>query len=214
MHLGSSFIKSSQVNFQNYILFLYALFQNIRKSGFGASDELSSEEEEGSPPEEAHGLVSLQERHPVAAWPASPPNSSVRKRNLKLNHKPSLRPQVSHLQVPAQDGPVLTFCLTQDVSATFSKAKPREVERLMPAASSRPASDTDDAMWEELLQGPDSASSESSDSEGNARYAAGITLPQTTSLSTDDESLQQEFTGVRQLTSDLICAYFSSLNLG
>lgn len=72
----------------------------------------------------------------------------------------------------------------------------------MPAGGSRPASDTDDAMWEELLQGPDSASSESSDSEGNGRYA-GMTLPQTTSLSTDDESLQQDFTGVRQLTSDL-----------
>lgn len=73
----------------------------------------------------------------------------------------------------------------------------------MPATGSRPASDTDDAMWEELLQGPDSASSESSDSEGNGRYAAGMTLPQTTSLSTDDESLQQDFTGVRMLTCDL-----------
>lgn len=73
------------------------LFQNIRKSGFGASDELSSEEEEGSPPEEIHRLVSLQERHPVAAWPASSPSSSVRKRNLKLNHKPSLRTQVRFL---------------------------------------------------------------------------------------------------------------------
>lgn len=70
-------------------------FQNIRKSGFGASDELSSEEEEGSPPEEIDHPVSLQERHPVATWPASSPSSSVRKRNLKLNHKPSLRPQVS-----------------------------------------------------------------------------------------------------------------------
>lgn len=75
------------------------LFQNVRKSGFGASDELSSEEEENSPPEELHRLVSLQERHPVATWPASLANSSVRKRNLKLNHKPSPRPQVSHWQV-------------------------------------------------------------------------------------------------------------------
>lgn len=148
---------------------------NIRKSGFGASDELSSEEEEGSPPEEIDHPVSLQERHPVATWPATSPSSSVRKRNLKLNHKPSLRPQ--------------------EVSATFSKAKPREVERLMPGTGSRPASDTDDAMWEELLQGPDSASSESSDSESNGRYASGATLPQATSLSTDDESLQQDFSG-------------------
>lgn len=80
------------------------LFQNIRKSGFGASDELSSEEEEGSPPEEIPHLVSLQERHPVATWPASSPSSSVRKRNLKLNHKPSLRPQVSFV-LSAAAGP-------------------------------------------------------------------------------------------------------------
>ncbi|XP_075880975.1 putative homeodomain transcription factor 1 isoform X3 [Nelusetta ayraudi] len=80
---------------------------NIRKSGFGASDELSSEEEEGSPPEEIPHLVSLQERHPVATWPASSPSSSVRKRNLKPNHKPSLRPQnqLSWLQAchPSKD---------------------------------------------------------------------------------------------------------------
>lgn len=112
------------------------------------------------------------------------------------------------MQLQVQDGHVLTLqgkksestLCTQEVSATFSKAKPREVERLMPGGGSRPASDTDDAMWEELLQGPDSASSESSDSESNGRYAGGITLPQATSLSTDDENLQQDFTGVRQLT--------------
>lgn len=90
-----------EMNFQNEMtvclivskewLCCVILFQNIRKSGFGASDELSSEEEEGSPPEEIPHLVSLQERHPVATWPASSPSSSVRKRN----HKPSLRPQVS-----------------------------------------------------------------------------------------------------------------------
>lgn len=112
------------------------------------------------------------------------------------------------MQLQVQDGHVLTLqgqksestLCTQEVSATFSKAKPREVERLMPGTGSRPASDTDDAMWEELLQGPDSASSESSDSESNGRYAGGMTLPQATSLSTDDESLQQDFSGVRQLT--------------
>uniref|UniRef100_A0A8C4FDB5 PHTF1/2 N-terminal domain-containing protein n=1 Tax=Dicentrarchus labrax TaxID=13489 RepID=A0A8C4FDB5_DICLA len=54
------------------------------------------------------------------------------------------------------------------------KVKPREVERLRPNVGSRPASDTDDTMWEELLQGPDSASTASSDSEGNGRYNAGM----------------------------------------
>lgn len=92
----------------------------------------------------------------------------------------------------------------QEGSGTFSKAKPREVERLRPSVSSRPASDTDDTMWEELLQGPDSASSESSDSEGKGRYNAGMVLAQTTSLSTDDESLQQDITGVRRLKSNTL----------
>ena len=77
------------------------------------------------------------------------------------------------------------------------KVKPREVERLRPSVGSRPASDTDDTLWEELLQGPDSASTASSDSEANGRYNAGMPLPQTTTLSSDDESLQQGITGVR-----------------
>lgn len=77
------------------------------------------------------------------------------------------------------------------------KVKPREVERLRPSVGSRPASDTDDTLWEELLQGPDSASTASSDSEANGRYNTGMPLPQTTTLSSDDESLQQGITGVR-----------------
>lgn len=74
-------------------LCLDVLPQNIRKSGFGASDELSSEEEEGLQPAEViHPLLS-QERHP-ATWLTSAPVSSLRKRNLKSNPKSSLRPQV------------------------------------------------------------------------------------------------------------------------
>lgn len=65
---------------------------------------------------------------------------------------------------------------------------PREVEHLR-TEGSRPASDTDDTMWEDLLQGPDSASTGSSDSEG--RYCPGLTLPPSTTLSSDDENLQQ-----------------------
>uniref|UniRef100_A0A7N6AFZ7 PHTF1/2 N-terminal domain-containing protein n=1 Tax=Anabas testudineus TaxID=64144 RepID=A0A7N6AFZ7_ANATE len=65
------------------------------------------------------------------------------------------------------------------------------MKRLRQSVGSRPASDTDDTMWEELLQGPDSASTGSSDSEGNGRYNAGMTLPQTSNLSSDDESLHQ-----------------------
>ncbi|XP_029288477.1 putative homeodomain transcription factor 1 isoform X2 [Cottoperca gobio] len=140
-----------------------------RKSGFGASDELSSEEEEGVQPVEVILPVPHQERHPAA------PVSSIRKRTLKSNPKPTLR---------AQEG-----------SGASIKVKPREVDRLRPSVGSRPASDTDDTLWEELLQGPDSASTGSSESEPNGRYNAGMALPQTTTLSSDDESLQQGITG-------------------
>ncbi|XP_034387794.1 putative homeodomain transcription factor 1 [Cyclopterus lumpus] len=143
-----------------------------RKSGFGASDELSSEEEEGVQPVEVILPKSHQERHPESTWPTSAPMPSVRKRSQKSN--PPLR---------AQEGASV-------------KVKPREVDRLRPSEGSRPASDTDDTLWEELLQGPDSASTGSSDSESNVRFnAAGMALPQTTTLSSDDESLQQGIAG-------------------
>ncbi|GAA6216837.1 putative homeodomain transcription factor 1 isoform X2 [Lates japonicus] len=149
--------------------------RNKRKSGFGASDELSSEEEEGIQSVEKILPPPHQERHPATTLPPSTLTSSVRKRNVKSNPKPSVRPQ--------------------EGSGASIKVKPREVERLRPSVGSRPASDTDDTMWEELLQGPDSASTGSSDSEGNGRYNAGLALPQNTTLSSDDESLQQGITG-------------------
>ncbi|XP_034440604.1 putative homeodomain transcription factor 1 [Hippoglossus hippoglossus] len=144
--------------------------RNVRRSGFGASDEFSSEEEEeeeGIQPVEQMNAPAQQERHPAASALVS----SVRKRKLKSNPKP------------------------QEGTGASKKAKPREVERLRPSVGSRPASDTDDTMWEELLQDPDSATTGSSDSEGNGRYNAGLALPQTTTLSSDDENLQQGITG-------------------
>lgn len=147
--------------------------RNKRKSGFGASDELSSEEEEMMQPVEVIRPLPHQERHPATTQPASAP--SVRNRNIKSSPKATIRPQ--------------------EGSGASIKMKPREVERLRPSVGSRPASDTDDTMWEELLQGPDSASTGSSDSEGNGRYNAGMTLPQTITPSSDDESLQQGITG-------------------
>uniref|UniRef100_A0A8C2WF42 Putative homeodomain transcription factor 1 n=1 Tax=Cyclopterus lumpus TaxID=8103 RepID=A0A8C2WF42_CYCLU len=120
---------------------LNILSQAARKSGFGASDELSSEEEEGVQPVEVILPKSHQERHPESTWPTSAPMPSVRKRSQKSN--PPLREGAS------------------------VKVKPREVDRLRPSEGSRPASDTDDTLWEELLQGPDSASTGSSDSESN-----------------------------------------------
>lgn len=71
------------------------LSQNKRKSGFGASDELSSEEEEAVQPVEVNRPIPHQERHPATTFPTSAPVSSVRKRNLKFNPKTTLRPQVN-----------------------------------------------------------------------------------------------------------------------
>uniref|UniRef100_A0A3Q1JN70 PHTF1/2 N-terminal domain-containing protein n=1 Tax=Anabas testudineus TaxID=64144 RepID=A0A3Q1JN70_ANATE len=141
---------------------------HLIRSGFGASDELSSEEEEGVQPMEVMRPPLHQDRHHYStAAPCPTPASvpSVRKR--KSNPKPTLRPQ-------------------QEESEASIVMK-----RLRQSVGSRPASDTDDTMWEELLQGPDSASTGSSDSEGNGRYNAGMTLPQTSNLSSDDESLHQ-----------------------
>lgn len=141
-----------------------------KKCGFGASDELSSDEE--------YGVQSLEVTHllPQREEPKSTHTMfSVRRRNLKFHCKP---------QKP-QDG---------YVSAV--KMKPPELERLKPSAGPRPASDTDDTMWEELLQGPDTPSTGSSDSEGNGRYnGGGMALQQSSTQSSNDESLHQGITG-------------------
>lgn len=135
------------------------------QSGFGASDELSSEEGESRQPVEV--IRSIHQ-------PKSPPPSvsPVRKRNIKSSPKPAPRPQ--------------------EESVELTEKKLPGIDRLRLA--SRPASDTDDTMWEELLQGPDSASSGSSDSEGSGRYKAGMNLPDNITPSSEDEGLQQGFT--------------------
>lgn len=68
--------------------------QNKRKSGFGASDELSSEEEDPVPVL-VEVMLPHQEREPATTRPACAQVSSVRKRNLKPNSKPTIRPQVN-----------------------------------------------------------------------------------------------------------------------
>ena len=73
---------------------LDVLSQNKRKSGFGASDELSSEEEEGVQLVEVTHPIPHQERHPAATLPTTGPVSTVRKRNQKPNPKPTVRLQV------------------------------------------------------------------------------------------------------------------------
>lgn len=143
--------------------------ENNKKCGFGASDELSSDEE--------YGVQSLEVTHLLPQREDSKSTHtkfSVRRRNIKSHCKP--QPQDGH--VPAV------------------RMKPQQLERLKPSAGPRPASDTDDTMWEELLQGPDTASTGSSDSEGNGRYSGGVmALQQSSSQSSNDESLHQSITG-------------------
>ncbi|XP_072308304.1 putative homeodomain transcription factor 1 isoform X3 [Eucyclogobius newberryi] len=144
-----------------------------KECGFGASDELSTDEEyavqslEGSPspPDREDGK--------------STNTFSVRRRNVKSHCKPAVRPQKP-----------------QDRNVSPVNKKPKELERLKPNVGSRPASDTDDTMWEEILQGPDTASTASSDSEANARYSGGaMALQESSSQSSNDESLHQSITG-------------------
>ncbi|KAM6927847.1 putative homeodomain transcription factor 1 [Xenentodon cancila] len=151
--------------------------RNKNQSGFGASDELSSDEEPGTQSEKN---VRSTHHHKVPHTnpkTASASVSSVRKRNIKSHPKPALRPQ--------------------DLSGASIKIS--QLERLRPSEGSRPASDTDDTMWEELLQDPDSASSGSSDSEGNGSYNTGMMFTQNAPLSSDDESFPQGITS-SQLT--------------
>uniref|UniRef100_A0A8C4YUJ8 PHTF1/2 N-terminal domain-containing protein n=1 Tax=Gadus morhua TaxID=8049 RepID=A0A8C4YUJ8_GADMO len=143
-----------------------------RKSGFRASDELSTDEEEEARDAQAPAAPSLP-----------PSSSSLRKRGPHRLPKAPPRPQVG----PGH--PLVTV-------ANEGKAKSRELDRLRPPpGDSRLASDTDDTMWEELLQGPDSASSGSSEGEG--RHNVGVAFPASSAaLSSDEENLQQGIAGV------------------
>lgn len=68
-----------------------------------------------------------------------------------------------------------------------------EVELLRPSQGSRPASDTDDMLWEELLHDPDSVSTGSSDSgeEEHHSHSHSLPLPTITLTSDEDEALPQ-----------------------
>lgn len=72
-------------------------------------------------------------------------------------------------------------------------ALPHEVKLLRPSEGSRPASDTDDMLWEELLHDPDSASTGSSDSgeEEPHSHSHSLPLPNITLTSDEDEALPQ-----------------------
>ncbi|XP_061076286.1 putative homeodomain transcription factor 1 [Conger conger] len=131
------------------------------RSVCGVSDDLSSEDEEVEP-----YRLSAGERLIVADG-ATP--------------TPILRNRSRHsVQSPAS---------SRVERGEAAKLPPREVERLRPSECPRIASDTDDTLWEELLQGPDSASTGSSDSEGGPPPCLGLAPPNDI-LSSEDESFQ------------------------
>ncbi|XP_035244611.1 putative homeodomain transcription factor 1 isoform X1 [Anguilla anguilla] len=133
---------------------------SVGRSAFGASDELSSEEEV-----EPYRLSSC-ERHILAD--GATPATILRNRSRHSQQSPASARQGDRPET--------------------AKLPPREVERLRPSECPRPASDTDDAMWEELLQDPDSASTGSTDSEGGGSHCHGLAPPNI--LSSEDESFQ------------------------
>ncbi|KAL0978505.1 hypothetical protein UPYG_G00171370 [Umbra pygmaea] len=143
---------------------------NQTKSGFGASDELSSEEEE----DEAK----------LSTGVAGPtPSSVLRKRHLQSFSSPS-----PALAVAANEKEFLVNLPGKIKDDNGGGAKDTKLK--LCEVGRHPTSDTDDTMWEEFLQEPDSASTGSSDSEVDGRYCPGLTLPPSTVLSSDDDNLQ------------------------
>ncbi|XP_073681757.1 putative homeodomain transcription factor 1 [Garra rufa] len=139
-----------------------------RRPQYGASEDLSSEEE----PDEAE----LQRER---LFSSAPPKYARALRNRLHNvPKKNLPPQMQG------DG---------NGKPTEAPALPREIELLRPSEGSRPASDTDDMLWEELLHDPDSASTGSSESgeEEPHSHNHSLPLPNITLTSDEDEALPQ-----------------------
>ncbi|XP_041944130.1 putative homeodomain transcription factor 1 isoform X1 [Alosa sapidissima] len=147
----------------------------LRKSKYGPSEEISSDEEEKEGCEvAAHFHQPARDRPATALGPK--PASILRKRI----RSPAKSPSPPRLQ-PQDEGKTVTM---------VTGVKPRDVEHLITSVGSQAASDTDDMLWEELLQGPDSASSGSSDSEEDGRHAHSH-LPPANGLSSDEETFPQ-----------------------
>uniref|UniRef100_A0A8C2JYE2 Putative homeodomain transcription factor 1 n=1 Tax=Cyprinus carpio TaxID=7962 RepID=A0A8C2JYE2_CYPCA len=123
---------------------LWALQNSQRRPPYGASEDLSSEEEA----EEAE----LQRERLFSSAPSKYARAlRNRLHNLPKNNLPS------HTQVSV----LVNVCKLL----------------LQPSEGSRPASDTDDMLWEELLHDPDSASTGSSESGEEEPHGHNHSLP-------------------------------------
>ncbi|TSY83930.1 6-phosphofructo-2-kinase/fructose-2,6-bisphosphatase 2 [Bagarius yarrelli] len=150
------------------------LYRSQKKQTFpkkdvdGLSEELSSEEEEA---EEAiqpgDGLLSNQQFKPACG---------LRKR----------------FQNGAESTAAAKHKQHHDDVTTITTATPPKATPAQPSEDSRPASDSDDMLWEEFLEGSDSASSVSSQSGDDGLQSHNHTLLPPAALSSDeDKALSQ-----------------------
>lgn len=94
-------------------------------------------------------------------------------------------------------------------ATTIATATPPELKAAQPSEDSRPASDSDDVLWEEFLQGSDSASSVSSHSGDDGLHSVNLTLPPPTVLSSDED---KAFSQVSARSSLFICYFILFLH--
>ncbi|XP_017305703.1 putative homeodomain transcription factor 1 isoform X1 [Ictalurus punctatus] len=144
-----------------------------RKHVDGLSEELSSEEEEVE--------VAGQPRDRLLLNQHTTPAPGLRKR---LQNAKESAATTKHQQKH------------DDGATVIATATPPEVKPAQPAEDSRPASDSDDMLWEEFLQASDSASSASNESRDEGLHNPhNHTLSPPTVLSSDDDKAfsQQQF---------------------
>ncbi|XP_056887500.1 putative homeodomain transcription factor 1 isoform X2 [Takifugu flavidus] len=138
-------------------------------------------------------IVSTESSRGSSGSPSSSSSASParRKRPRKSRGLKKTEENSSRNRNPEQKGSRQLHSNKEEGGASI-KAKPGEQDRLRPGIGSRPTSDTDDAVWEELLQGPDSASTGSSGSDNSRGCSDGLALPSMNTLSSDDDGRPQE----------------------
>ncbi|XP_058229701.1 putative homeodomain transcription factor 1 isoform X2 [Hemibagrus wyckioides] len=136
---------------------------SLRKHADGLSEELSSDEEEAE----------------VAGHPRD---------RLVPNHQTKPAPGLrKRLQNATESAAATKHQQYAEGATTVATATPPEVNPAQPSEDSRPVSDSDDVLWEEFLQGSDSASSASSQSGDEGLHSLDHTLPPTIVLSSDED---------------------------
>ncbi|XP_027032153.1 putative homeodomain transcription factor 1 isoform X1 [Tachysurus fulvidraco] len=140
---------------------------SMRKSVDGLSEELSSDEEEAEVAGKLRdGLIPKQSSKQIKPAPG------LRKR---LQNATESSANTKHQQQHDEG------------ATTIATATPPELKTAQNSEDSRPASDSDDVLWEEFLEGSDSASSVSSQSGDDGLHSVNLTLPPPKVLSSDED---------------------------